>query len=82
MAESVAIEMSKLESTPKDPKPERGRRERPLMRSESFADLTGFRPLSEREKRQAREDAIETVVDLHPAPAPAPAPASNSQIWV
>ena len=51
MAESVAIEMSELESTRIDPV--KGKRERPLMRSQSLADLTGFRPLSEREKRQA-----------------------------
>ena len=74
MAESVAIEMSHLESTRNDPKPVRGRRERPLPRALSLSDLTGFRPLSEREKRRKREeDAIETVVDLAPAPGPAPA---------
>ena len=78
MAESVAIEMSHLESTRNDPKPVRGRRERPLPRALSLSDLTGFRPLSEREKRQKREDAIETVVEIHSAPAsPSMAP-----LWV
>ena len=83
MSESVAIEMSELESTPKDPQPVRGKRERPLLKAHSLADLTGFRPLSEREKRRKREeDAIETVVDVCPAPAPAPVPASDFQIWL
>ena len=54
MAESVAIEMSELESTRIDPKHVRGQRERPLLRSQSLADLTGFRPLSERERRRKR----------------------------
>ena len=95
MAESVTIQMSHLESTRNDPKPVRGKQERPLLRSQSLADLTGFRPLSERDNRRKREqDAIETVVDLHPDPAPtrapAPAPArdrassraSDLQIWL
>ena len=95
MAESVTIQMSHLESTRNDPKPVRGKQERPMLRSQSLADLTGFRPLSERDNRRKREeDAIETVVDLHPDPAPtrapAPAPArdrassraSDLQIWL
>ena len=97
MAESVTIQMSHLESTRNDPKPVRGKQERPLLRSQSLADLTGFRPLSERDNRRKREeDAIETVVDLHPAPAPTPAcapahapararassRASDLQIWL
>ena len=69
VTESVAIEMSDLESTPKDPKPVRSKRERPLLKAQSLADLTGFRPLSEREKRQKKEDAIETVVEVHSAPS-------------
>ena len=76
MAESVTIQMSHLESTRNDPKPVRGKQERPLLRSQSLADLTGFRPLSKRDNRRKREeDAIETVVDLHPDPAPTRAPA-------
>ena len=95
MAESVTIQMSHLESTRNDPKPVRGKQERPPLRSQSLADLTGFRPLSERDNRRKREeDAIETVVDLHPDPAPtrapAPAPArgrassraSDLKIWL
>ena len=87
----MAIEMSELESTRIDPKHVRGQRERPLLRSQSLADLTGFRPLSERERRRKREeDAIETVIDVHSAPAMAPAPApapvpsltSDVQIWL
>ena len=75
---SVAIEMSHLESTPNDPKPVRGKQERPLARALSLSDLTGFRPLSEREKRQKKEDKIETVGEVHSAPAsPSMAP-----LWV
>ena len=79
MAESVTIQMSHLESTRNDPKPVRGKQERPLLRSQSLADLTGFRPLSERDNRRKREeDAIETMAEVHSAPAsPSMAP-----LWV
>ena len=69
VTKSVAIEMSHLESTRNEPKPVRGKQERPLSKAISLSDLTGFRPLSEREKRQKKEDAIETVVEVHSAPS-------------
>ena len=94
MNESVAIEMSQLESTPKAPKPLKvqARNDRPHSKAPGLSDLTGFRCERERETRREREretrrkkeEAINTVVEMHqpPAPAPAPAPASSSEIWL